>query len=313
VSSGAARGWGAVIGLTVLTATFSVLHPAVLIFTPLGVLLLAYAPRRPVWLGLAALLLFVGLRGGGNPVWDVERGWSLIVAAWFVVAVMILPRSRFLSRALLAVGAAVMSALLMFGLAGGGFTRVDERIARELRTAALDVVDTWTGLNGSGFQQQVGDAVRRAAELQVALYPALLALASMTGLAVAWWAFSRLTARDAAPLGTLREFRFHDGLVWILIGGLALVLAPLDQLAERIGSNVLAFMGALYALRGVAVLIVVGGMPGPVGWLIGGVIALLLYPFVVATTFFVGLSDTWLDLRTRRAARVDPSNGGEGQ
>jgi hypothetical protein len=37
---------------------------------------------------------------------------------------------------------------------------------------------------------------------------------------------------------------------------------------------------------------------------------LLLYPIVVATTFFVGLTDTWLDIRTRRAVPPGPGPGG---
>src|SRR5690606_28607767 len=169
--------------------------------------------------------------------------------------------------------------------ATGGFAVVDRRVASQLRSAAADVADLWANVSGATFDQRIASALARAAEFQIALYPALLALASVTGLAVAWWAYNRLALREPTPLGALREFRFHDSLIWVLICGLALILAPLDQLGERLGSNLLAFMGALYALRGLAVLVFVGGVPGPVGWLVGGVLALLLYPFVVATTF----------------------------
>jgi hypothetical protein len=36
--------------------------------------------------------------------------------------------------------------------------------------------------------------------------------------------------------------------------------------------------------------------------MIGGVLFLLLYPLVMATTVLVGVTDTWLDIRARRAA-----------
>ena len=89
--------------------------------------------------------------------------------------------------------------------------------------------------------------------------------------------------------------------VWVLIGGLALLLLPLDGLADRAGGNLLVFMAALYALRGAAVLLVVGGSPGLLGWLLVALVGLLLYPLVMIAMFAIGLSDTWLDLRTRRA------------
>ena len=126
--------------------------------------------------------------------------------------------------------------------------------------------------------------------------PALLALASLAGLAVAWWAFRRLVAREGSPLAPLRQFRFNDGLVWLLVAGGVLLLAGagygigVEHGTARAGSNLLLFTAALYALRGLAVLLVIAGAPGPVGMVLGGVLLLLLYPLVMATTFFVGLT-----------------------
>jgi hypothetical protein len=124
---------------------------------------------------------------------------------------------------------------------------------------------------------------------------------------VAWWAFGRLARGERAPLGRLREFRFRDELVWLLVGGVVLLGLPLDALATRVGENLLTFMAVLYALRGAGVLLVIGGVPGPVGMLVVGVLVVLLYPFVMATTFLVGLSDTWLDIRKRRGEARPPS------
>ena len=137
------------------------------------------------------------------------------------------------------------------------------------------------------------------------MFPALLGLASLTGLAVAWFAFQRVANREPTPLRPLREFRFPDDLVWVLIAGVVLLLLPFGA-AERAGTNLLAFMTALYALRGLAVLLVLAGAPGPLGMVVGGLLLLFLYPLVMAMTVLVGVTDTWLDIRARRRA-VPPS------
>jgi hypothetical protein len=161
---------------------------------------------------------------------------------------------------------------------------------------------------GSSLQRVATDletVVYEAADFQAMLYPALLALASLAALAVAWWAYRRLAGRDRSPLGRLRDFRFNDGLAWVLIAGALLMLLPLNDPAARTGSNLLAFMAALYALRGVAVLLVIGGVPGPLGIAFGALLVLFLYPIVMAAAVVVGLSDTWLDIRTRRRVPSD--------
>jgi hypothetical protein len=287
-------------------------HPAVLIFVPLAVLLLALPPRRPMMLLFAAAivgLFFLGRRTG--PLWYIERGWVLILSAWFVCAVMALPRARFMTRGLAAVFASAASAGVLLGFSGGGFGQADQVISGRLSAGAQQVAAAWrAGPGGTRLGQEFADTVARAVELQASLFPALLGLASLCGLAVAWWAHRRLAGRELQPLAPLREFRFHDGLVWLLIVAMLLLLLPLDGVANRAGSNLLAFMAALYALRGLAVLLVIGGAPGPLGLVLGAVLLLLLYPIVVATTFFVGLTDTWLDIRTRRAVPPGPGPGG---
>lgn len=301
------RGWAAVFGLAVVTAALSVVHPALLIFVPLGVMLVALPPRRPAAVALAVvigLVCFTSERGGS--LWYIERGWALILSAWFIIAVLVLPRARFLPRGLLAVFATASSVALVLLVRGRAFVDLDSLMTRRLRGSAADVLQAWRGSLGR-FEQRVADTVYRAADLQAMLFPALLALASLSALAVAWWAYRRVTALEGQPLAPLREFRFNDGLVWLLIAGMVLLVLPLNELASRAGSNLLVFMAALYALRGAAVLLVLGGAPGPMGLLLVAVLMVFLYPLVVAATFFVGLTDTWIDIRTRRAAPNDPA------
>lgn len=300
----ARRGWLAVAGLVVLTAAFSVVNPAPLIFLPLAVLALALPPWRPVAvaIGAATVILFFASEPSGS-LWYVERGWALILSGWFLVAIIVWPNARFLSRALAAMTGTLASSALLLVVRPGGFARIDEVIGGRLQRAAEHALETW---GSSPVMQRVAGnfagTLERAAEFQTLLFPALLALGSLAGLAVAWWAYGRLATGDASPLTSLREFRFHDGFVWLLIAGLLLLLLPLDDLAARAGSNLLAFMAALYTLRGLAVLLVLGGTPGPLMIALGAVLIVLLYPIVLAATFVVGVTDTWLDIRARRAA-----------
>ncbi len=108
-------------------------------------------------------------------------------------------------------------------------------------------------------------------------------------------------------MGRLPEFRFPDGLLWVLIGGLALLVLPLDAWSVRLGSNLVFFMGALYALRGLAVVAaLVLGMGAQLPALIAlSVVGLLLYPIVVAGTLLLGVTDTWLDLRSGRVTNEE--------
>ena len=292
-------GWSVAALLALTAVVLSVVQPAVLLAVPLGLALLALPPRRPLPMALGAVLLVAVLPlRNGNGLASLERGWALMVGGWFVVASVLWPGRSVLARGLAAVAAAFASSLLVLG-AGGGFDRVDAAVTMRLRTSASAAVAAWGDRLGSAGS--VGDAVTSAIDLQAAIYPALLALASLAALGLAWWGQRRLTVQESQPLRPFREFRFPDALVWLLIAGVALLALPVDQIATRAGGNLLAFMGALYALRGLAVLWVMGS-PGPLGLVLGAVAAVFLYPLVLAAAIVVGLSDTWLEFRTRRRA-----------
>lgn len=295
---GVGRGWGRVLALALVTAVLSVVPSALLIFVPLALMLVALPPRRPGWVmvGMAGLAFLLSGPGTGT-LTNFGRGWSLIIGAWFVIAAVMLSRSGFVGRGLLAVAGAfgTVAGLAVWdsGLAMG----VERAVRMRLQTGLGSVL----GMPSLAARPAMVEALERGAEAQALLYPAMLALSSLAGLAIAWWVFRRLTVRDSEALAPLREFRFADSMVWALIIGIALLLLPWDGLADRAGSNLLVFVAALYALRGAAVLLVIGGAPGPLGWVLALMLGLLLYPLVMIAMFALGVSDTWLDLRTRRA------------
>jgi len=303
VTGGTERSWGAVAALAFAATTLSLASPLPLIFVPLSLLLLALPPRRPARIMGAAALTFVTLRGAApDTLGYAELGWALVLGGWFVLLVAVRPRARFLGMALGALAAAVGTGALVLAFRPGAWTALDWAVSRRLQDAAGALAGAWSGAAAQqGLAAQVMDGVYRAADVQALLHPALLALASLAGLGVAWWAYRRLGGTTGHALAPFREFRFQDELVWVLIAGILLVVLPIGGVAMRAGSNLVAFMGALYALRGVAVLVALTGAPG-CGAIALGFLALFILPMVLLGAAFVGLADTWIDLRARRTA-----------
>ena len=297
------RGWGRVLALSFVCIALFPFQPALLVFVPFGLLALALPPYRPVTVAAGLILLagaLVGIRPEGQAA--IQRGWVLVVGGWFVLAVTLLPRHRFVSRGLLALAGGLVSVVGFLALRSDALARLDATISGQLRDTASMTARAAGRLPGR-MGSLTPDMIRQVTEVQVLLYPAMFALATLAGLAVAWWAWGRLAMRPDGSLAPLRDFRFSDGLVWVLILGLVLVLLPrTPELATRAGTNLLVFIGALYALRGVGVLLFLSGVPGPLGLLLTALAVVLVAPLVMVTTFFVGLFDTWLDIRRHRPA-----------
>ena len=262
----------------------------------------ALSPRKPLMMGVAIALLITTFVGQPDGVlWYYARGWSLIVSAWFVLAVVLMPNARTTSRGLAAIAGSLVSVVLLFIINRAGWYSLDFAVAHQLRSAAGDIAGYWNQqLAGKPWAGEMESAIFSFTNFQAMTYPAMVAIASLSGLAMAWWVWRRMTVRDPQPLGRLREFKFSDELVWLVVLGAALLVLPLHHVADRAGANLLTFMAALYALRGFAVIIALFGAPTLFGAIFGAFITVMLYPLVMATTMMVGLTDTWLDLRARR-------------
>ncbi|HEX6938433.1 MAG TPA: DUF2232 domain-containing protein [Longimicrobiales bacterium] len=297
------RGGGTAAALALAAATLSVASPMVLIFVPLALLLMALPPRRPglvVAGALGAVLVF--RRVPVDPLGAAELGWVFVLGGWFVLLAALRPGATFLGKALAALAGAVATAAVVLAARPGAWAVLDWSVARHFRDVAAMLASVWgAAAESESFAARVVDGFYRTADLQAMLYPALLALASLAGLGVAWWAHRRLSGVQSRVFAPFREFRFHDELVWLLIAGILLVVLPLGGAAPRAGSNLVAFMGTLYALRGAAVLLAVTGAPGAATVALG-LLALLILPMVMLGTAMVGLADTWIDLRARRTA-----------
>lgn len=294
-------GWLRATGLAVLTLGLSVVQPGVLIALPF-VLLSLLLPARGVGLvfaGLLAVVVAVGA-GPGDGLWYLERGWAILLGGWFVGLTLRWPRSRFFPRALGAVAGAYAVSALVFRAEPRSWSVVDWMITDRMRAGvgtALSAVRTLGGEDAGAAE--LADAIYRTLEMQGVVFPALLGLASVCALGVAWWAWVRLARGEDDGLGPVRHFRFNDQLVWVFVAGLGMVLLGSSGAWDRVGTNVVVFMGALYALRGVAVLLFLSGGISLVGGLVAALAFLFVAPVVAAGALVVGLGDTWLDLRAR--------------
>lgn len=306
------RGWALAraVAVTIATLALAPVDPVALVGLPAAVLLLAFGDRRPLAVGLAAGLLFVGFTGGSSadPLWYAERAWALLLAGGFVLATLWIPTRGLLARSLAALGVA-------FGAVG---------VVGLTRPALLGEVDWWIGarltsathtaydLLGAAALQGLGSTIREVVRLQTSLYPALLALSSLGALAIGSYAVGRLRG-STESLAPLREFRFSDQLVWVLIAGLLLFLLPIGGWIGRIGGNAMAFMGGLYLLRGAAVLVWLGAALLTSTWtaVLWGMLVVLFYPVVLGAALIIGLGDTWLDLRRRLRPTDAAGEGGD--
>jgi hypothetical protein len=162
--------------------------------------------------------------------------------------------------------------------------------------AALEAVRS--SLGPDAVPEELQAKILEAVALNGFMFPALLGLASLSALGVAWWLFQRLSRNREPGIGPLTEFTFNDQLVWILILGLVLLLG-FSGFLGRAGTNTVVFMGALFALRGMAVWLFFSGGLSIWGVLLFAVALVFFAPLIAAGAFVFGLGDTWLDLRAR--------------
>jgi hypothetical protein len=197
-----------------------------------------------------------------------------------------------------AVGAASVG---LAGLVLGGWEQIDWLITQRVEQSISASLQAFAILGGGNAQPGLQETLSMAGQVQNVLFPSLVALSTLAALGVAWWLHVRLgPAASGSGLGPLREFRFPDALVWALIAGLALLLlAEWSDGWGRVGTNVVAFMAALYLLRGAGVLLFLWG---GVSWVSGLLLIfglLLAGPVLAFAAMIVGVGDSWFDLRRR--------------
>lgn len=291
-------------GFGLVALAFSVTQPFVLLGLPLALFLLVWGPRE-VWtvalIGGVVALAFLGDRTG---LWWFERGWPLLLAGMFLWISAWRPVWSFSEKALAALGMAGLAIAVICIASPGVWLELDASMAARAAEASRSA----TILLGDRADETVRSLMRKVAGLQVAIFPALLAVSSLSAVGAALSLRGWLAGEAGRMFEQLRSFRFNDHLIWLWLLGLALVAAPVGEIAGRVGSNTIFFMSALYVVRGLAVLLsMIGGISVVVA-VIGGVVMLLVSPILVlalGVALIVGLGDTWLNLRSRVRADGD--------
>jgi hypothetical protein len=250
---------------------------------------------------------------------SLERGWSVLLAGAFgLVCETSPPGTRFFPRALTALALSVSIAGLLAATTPGGLRSTTDAASGDADArpnAALLWMrmgeqspewQQWRTTNaGSSFDAavQTADSVLTSLPQDaVPFFPGLLALESLGALALCWGLYHRISrTRLGDQLVPLRDFRFSDHLVWGLIAGVVLFVLPVPGAWRGTGMNLLLFFGALYAVRGLGVVVwyleASGAGPPLIAALV--VLALVLSAPAVLGLGLVGLGDTWMDWRHR--------------
>lgn len=264
---------------------------------------------------VAAALLSRPAGPPGSAYSLMARGWIVLLAAAFGLTCVFSTAQSFFVRALSAVGVSLVIAFAATTAAQGGVERVRGVMASEFSrrsdqsVSALRAVATTPGWRKLARRSPSLDSLADASEAQLrsvparsaTLLPALLALESMAALALAWTIYGRLFPGILGKsLGTVREFRFNDQLVWGLAVGATIYLLPPFAEGRNGGLNLLLFFGALYLLRGFGIM----------SWMVKGraavavliVLTIFAWPLLGIVALGIGIGDTWLDWRHRAAA-----------
>lgn len=191
-------------------------------------------------------------------------------------------------------------------IASGGaeLTGYEEALTKELMQAASE------GAAGglSGLMAEDAEKLRSwleyGARAFAYLSPGLTVLMTVACLFLTTSLLRRSgRAAERLPVETpIAGFRFEDSLVWVLIFGLLLLLAPLPAWGKRLGANAALVMGILFLVRGVGIWVaaMAGRFSSPLAK--GGIVIclfLLIPPIAAGLAFLSGLVDIWIDLRRR--------------
>ena len=294
--------WGQVLAL----AGFLLLAPPMFLFGPLAALLLVSRPatlREWAWLVGAVAWSALWLQQAGGLGAQFARSAAVLVSGSFLALTLWRPSNQ-VSRALAATaGGALALAAWMYGL-GLRWSAVRAAVEEELVTFQSALRTSWSGREG---WSEMSAQMSEMADTVSMLYPGLLALAAIAGLRLAWAWYHRIADHPVgAPPAPFPAFAFSDQLIWGWVIGLALALVPEPEWARVTGANVLLVWGALYATRGLAVVVTVATRTPSAVLAVIALVTLILMPFVLGGLTIVGFADTWLDFRRR----VAPATGG---
>ncbi|MFL5402583.1 MAG: DUF2232 domain-containing protein [Gemmatimonadales bacterium] len=297
----APAGWKAIL----LLVGYLIFAPPVLLFGPLAGLLILTRPatmREWLWLVVTTVWTLLWLNQGGDLASQFARAGAVLLIGTFVALTVWRPSARF-SRALTATALAAAALIVWMWHFDVSWSAVQRGVESDLWASNRELLVRLGGSGTSPATQGLFNEMAAMVRTVGAFYPALLFLASLAGLRLAWSWYHRLARRPVGPApAPFAAFHFSDQLVWGWVVGLSLCLLPLPPVWSAVGGNLLLVWSVVYAVRGLAVFSA-GSRRVPVAVMATlTVVAMFLLPFVLGGLTLLGLADTWLDFRRRLTA-----------
>jgi hypothetical protein len=277
----------------------------VLLFVPLAALLLLSRPgtaREWLWVLGTATLSAIWLNQAGGLATQFARAEAVLLTGTFLALTVWRPSGQF-SRIVATVALAGLAMIVWMWHLDVSWAELQRAVEHDLwahnRELIVRLGQTLPGRSADSLLPEMTAMVRTIGSF----YPALLTLAGMAGLRLAWSWHHRIARRPLGPPPTaFSTFKFSDQLVWGWVLGLGLCLLPRPEVWRAVGANLLMVWAVLYAVRGLAVFSAGSRRVPRVVIATLAIIAMFLLPFVLGGLTLLGLADTWLDFRRRLTA-----------
>jgi len=282
--------------LCILVLLASTARPSVLVAVPFLLLVGTNAFRGYAISGATLIAIIIVMVGPYDSMWYLERGWALLLGGCFFGLSIARPKMKTSDRALEAVFGALVLGTILMTLMSGAWNIVDWVISDRVRATVAQVI----ALGGSeGLAPALITALYQTADVQILIFPALTALASMSALLLSWWLFIFFSGRSEEAFGPVKDFRFNDHLIWMLVVGLFLLFTRWSEPLQRLGSNAVVFIGALCAVRGAAVIVFITGGFSFLGYAMTLLGLVIVPPVILGGAVLIGIADIYLDFRKR--------------
>ncbi len=239
------------------------------------------------------------LQPGGLAI-QIQHAWALFLTGAFVVLMLSGPRGL-VPGALLATAVALVAATVWAWLLGTHWKDIQLAVAHTGWEARRELLDM-PGLDPTrtASLRIVVDGLADGIGTMARLYPAMLVLSALPGLALAWAWYHRLAGHPTGqPVGSFSQFSFSDQLIWLVVLCAGLAVLPVPDPLRELGANLAMVTGGLYAARGAAILWGnISAFPLPV-LVIVCIGVLIIFPVALGGCVALGLADTWVDFRRR--------------
>lgn len=270
---------------------------------PLAGLLAASRPttlREWAWIAAAMLWLSLSLVSPGGLASQMLLAWALFLTGGFVV-LMLFGQRRLVPGALLAALGSLAAAAGWTWWLGTRWEEIQFAVTQMGWEARRDLL-AQAALDPARMASVriLVDGLADGFRVMAQLFPGLLILISLPGLALAWAWYHRLAVRPVGQAAErFAEFRFNDQLIWLVVVCVALLVLPVPEPIGEVVGNLAVVTGGLYAARGAAIIWGnIESFPLPILVMIA-IGVLLILPVALGAAFALGLADTWVDFRRR--------------